>query len=216
VKAVDGVRSALGLDKIVLLGHSHGGFVPQSYALAHPDHLRGLILFDTSPTTGPDAQKDVEANLRWFEHEPWYPEAAKGLAAETSIRTDRDATENLKQEMPLYFADWTGRAAEYEPLRIKLRMWVAPGMSSNEPASAADVGMLPAFEVRPRLHEIATPTLIVVGVKDFICSTKMADMLHAGIAGSRLVVLPHSGHMGHIEEPQAHAQAIREFLSSLR
>jgi proline iminopeptidase len=215
VKAADGVRAALGIDKIVLLGHSHGGFVAQSYALAHPDHLRGLILYDTSPTVGAEWQNDVESNLHWFEHEPWYPEAAKGLAAEDSMRTDDQATENFKRELPLYFADWTARAQEFEVLRAQVRMWVAPGRSANDPSAPADVGLAPAFDVVARLHEIATPTLILVGTKDFVCSPRMADMLHAGIPGSKLAVLPHSGHMGHIEEPGAHASAIREFLATL-
>ena len=32
---------------------------------------------------------------------------------------------------------------------------------------------------------------------------------------SRLLVLEHSGHMGHIEEPQAFAEAVRAFLADL-
>jgi len=47
VKGVEVVRAALGVPRFVLLGHSHGGFVAQAYALSHSEHLRGLILFDT-------------------------------------------------------------------------------------------------------------------------------------------------------------------------
>lgn len=96
------------------------------------------------------------------------------------------------------------------------QVWVAPGLSANDSSAATDVGLAPTLEIRARLHEIATPTLILVGAKDFICSAKMADIIHAGIPGSRLVVLPHSGHLGHIEEPGAHAAAIRDFLAALR
>ena len=85
---VEGVRAHLGLGKLVLLGHSHGGFIAQSYALAHPDRLRGLILYDTSPTTGAEWQKDVAANLQWFKNESWFAEAADALAHETSASTD--------------------------------------------------------------------------------------------------------------------------------
>ncbi len=75
--------------------------------------------------------------------------------------------------------------------------------------------MTPIFDVRDRLSTITAPTLILVGVKDFICSEKMARALHEGIRGSLLVSLPRSGHLGHVEEPREHAQAIGAFLASL-
>lgn len=39
-------------DKVYLLGHSHGGFVAQRYALDHADRLTGLILYEGAPVTG--------------------------------------------------------------------------------------------------------------------------------------------------------------------
>jgi proline iminopeptidase len=215
VKVIDAVRSYLGVNRIVLLGHSHGGFVAQAYALAHPDHLRGLILYDTSPSTGPEWQQDVEANLKWFAREPWFAEASAALAAETSAKTDAEATAVFRRELPLYFADWTGRSREFEPLRSQVRVSVAPGKSGSDPSSPAEVGVAPPFDVRSRLHEIATPTLILVGTKDFVCSAKMAAVLHDGIPGSRLVTLAHSGHMGHVEQPRELVGAIGDFLAGL-
>ena len=40
-------------------------------------------------------------------------------------------------------------------------------------------------------------------------------MLHDGIPESRLVLLTRSGHMGHVEEPNAFAGAIREFMDEI-
>src|ERR1700674_1069000 len=47
VEDVEGLRKALGLGKINLLGHSYGGVVAQSYALRFPESLHALILIDT-------------------------------------------------------------------------------------------------------------------------------------------------------------------------
>jgi proline iminopeptidase len=46
VDEVEQVRRALGLDQrnLVLLGHSWGGILAIEYALAHQDHLRGLVI----------------------------------------------------------------------------------------------------------------------------------------------------------------------------
>src|SRR5437773_7549056 len=42
VSDLEALREALGLDRMILLGHSYGGMVAQSYALAHPAGLQGL------------------------------------------------------------------------------------------------------------------------------------------------------------------------------
>lgn len=212
---VDALRAHLGLQTFVFLGHSHGGFVAQAYALAHPERLRGLILYDTSPTTGAEWQQDVESNLAWFEHEPWFDDAKAALALETTATTDDQMTAIFRRELPLYFADWTARHAEFESYRSTVRIAAAPGKSVSDPAASQQVGVAPVFEVRDRLHEIKVPTLILVGAKDFVCSTKFAAVMHERIAGSHLVTLPHSGHMGHVEEPQAFTGAITAFLAGI-
>ncbi|HZT10981.1 MAG TPA: alpha/beta fold hydrolase [Actinomycetota bacterium] len=212
VKDVEGLRAVLGLDRFVLLGHSHGGFVAQAYALAYPNRLRGLILYDTSPTTGPVWQRDVEANLAWFEREPWFAEAKLALAQETTAKDDDEMTAVFRREMPLYFADWTAHAARYEPYRAAVRFAVAPGRAGTDPQAPGQVGIAPVFDVVSRLGEIRVPTLILSGTKDFVCSARFGRVLHEGIPESRLVLLPHSGHMGHIEEPLAFAAAVQEYL----
>lgn len=44
VDEVEQVRVALGLDHFYLLGHSWGGILAIEYALAHQDHLAGLVI----------------------------------------------------------------------------------------------------------------------------------------------------------------------------
>jgi len=212
---VEGVRAHLGLQTFVFLGHSHGGFVAQAYALAHPERLRGLILYDTSPTTGIDWQKDVASNLEWFQKEPWFREATEALAQETSATTDAEITAIFKREMPLYFAEWTRRAKEYEPSRRNVRLTIAPSKTTSDSLAPSQVGVAPVFEVRDRLRSISTPTLVIVGKRDFVTSEKFGRMLHDGIPGSKLLLLEHSGHMGHLEEPEAFSRGIRDFLNTL-
>lgn len=45
---VDALVAKLGADKFVLVGHSMGGGIALSYALAHRDKLNGLVLIDTA------------------------------------------------------------------------------------------------------------------------------------------------------------------------
>ena len=51
VEDVEGVRQALHLGKISLLGHSYGGVLAQAYALKYQRNLTHLILASTFPST---------------------------------------------------------------------------------------------------------------------------------------------------------------------
>ena len=44
VEDMEGLRNALHLDKINLLGHSYGGVVAQGYAVKYPQHVKHLII----------------------------------------------------------------------------------------------------------------------------------------------------------------------------
>lgn len=55
VEDIEAVRSALGVDKLVLYGTSYGTKVALDYAAAHPDHVSRLLLDSVVPPEGVDA-----------------------------------------------------------------------------------------------------------------------------------------------------------------
>ena len=57
---------------------------------------------------------------------------------------------------------------------------------------------------------------LVIGRHDAITSVPFAEELHHALAGSQLVVLEHSGHMGHVEEPDVFARAVTQFVTAQR
>jgi proline iminopeptidase len=206
VRFLHAVVEHLDVPGLSLLGHSHGGFVAQRYVLDHPDRITGLVLYDSSPVTGPEFWGAAIGNIQRFaERHPDRPEAADIVAAFGSPHdqlNDEEFTAVLRTVLPAYFADYWGREAEFLPLRNGLRAWQVP-TRGQEPVP---------FDVRETLHDITVPTLIVVGTHDFICGPTWADMLRQGIAGSELVVLADSGHLGHIEQPDLFGSVVTEFV----
>jgi pimeloyl-ACP methyl ester carboxylesterase len=67
---------------------------------------------------------------------------------------------------------------------------------------------------RPDLAGIKVPTLVIVGEGDQITPIEVAEEMHQGIAGSRLVVIPRAGHMSPVEQPEAVQTAMREWASA--
>jgi len=64
-----------------------------------------------------------------------------------------------------------------------------------------------------RLHRIICPTLIVWGADDRVIPKSYAETFAAGISGpTEIVEIPNAGHLVDIDQPQALADAVIEFL----
>ncbi|WP_273805749.1 MULTISPECIES: alpha/beta fold hydrolase [unclassified Pseudomonas] len=66
---------------------------------------------------------------------------------------------------------------------------------------------------RPTLARIQVPTLIVVGAQDQLTPPAEAELMAAGIQGSRLVVLDDCGHLPPLELPERTTALLREWLA---
>lgn len=202
---VHGVLDHLGTPRAYLLGHSHGGFVAQRYALDHPDRVAGLILHSTSPVTGPEFWNDAMANLgRLPERLAHRPQAAviPDVFPQALAATDDETFSALmRQVLPAYFADYWAQEAELAPAFAAFRAWIGPS-GGEEPAP---------FDVRDELGSLGVPTLIISGDEDFICGSRWGRMLHGALPASQLVVLD-CGHMAHLERPDAFNRAVVEFV----
>ena len=67
---------------------------------------------------------------------------------------------------------------------------------------------------RPGLAAISCPTLVLVGEQDRGTPPELAREIAAGIPGSRLVLVPDSGHLSTIEQPQAVTKALVEWMQA--
>jgi pimeloyl-ACP methyl ester carboxylesterase len=69
-----------------------------------------------------------------------------------------------------------------------------------------------AHDASAALREIDVPTLITFGARDLVCSTRFAEPIKGGIAGSELVVFDHLSHAGWHEDPETFNRATLDFL----
>lgn len=184
---------ALGLAPCHFVGLSQGGMVGLRVAARHPELLRSLTLLDTS------ACSESLWNLSRY----WV------LTATTHWLGLRPVVDKV---MSVYFGQTflkdPARAAEREELRRQL-------LQNPRDAWRAMQGVITRRSITEELPRIITPTLILVGEEDVATKPEMAELLHARIRGSRLVRLPHVGHMSNLEEPELVNLAIRRFLSTL-
>jgi proline iminopeptidase len=72
-------------------------------------------------------------------------------------------------------------------------------------------GNLKSVEYADRLKTITVPTLISVGDHDE-CAPSLSREMHGLIKGSKLAVLPESGHMTFVDQPKLFLDSVLDFL----
>ena len=106
VADLESLRDHLGLERMLLLGHSHGGVVAAAYAAAHPHRVERLVLASTLARFADEQDAAMEGGMNAKAGEPWYDDARAALEDEQAGRFDSDAElgELALREFPFYFA----------------------------------------------------------------------------------------------------------------
>ena len=201
-------RAHLGLERMLLLGHSHGGVVAQAYAAGHPDRVDRLVLASTLARFQAEQQAAMEAAMAAKSDEPWFEDAAAALEAEQAGNwgSDEELAELALREFPFYFVRYGDREQAYLGT-------LAGEVPCGDALKLFNEQIVGTFDLRPELGRITAPTLVLTGDDDFICGPVNAVEIHEGVAGSELVLLPDCGHFVFVEQPSAFADAVRSFLS---
>ena len=208
---VEELREHLGLEQLLLFGHSHGGVVAVEYAASHPDHVERLILASTLPHHGPEHEAAMQRAVEARAGEPWYADAVDALQTELQgeFADGRELMELTRRMMPLYYADYGEREQRHvaslagDSLCVDAtRLW--------------EKELWEHFDLRPLLPGLAMPTLVITGEQDFITGPACAAELSDGIPAAETVVLPGSGHMIFVEAPEEFREAVLGFLLGAR
>ena len=193
---VDLLAEALGLERFALLGHSFGAIITTKHAIELGTAAAYVI--SGGGDSSANLMADVEVSLAAM-GEAGVPIAAS-WEQEKTVQSEEELMELLRVQMPFHFAG--------EP---------PPGYGDDTIGSPevlrhfANVGY-GDFDYTADLARVTAPTLVIVGEHDRTTTTRAARVLHEGIPGSELVVVPGAGHMSFVEAPEAYLGAVRSFL----
>ena len=193
---VDRLAEALGLERFALLGHSFGAIITTWHATELGTAAAYVISGggDSSETLMADVEASFDdlGELRQVIADSW--------EREKTVETEEECAQLLDDQMPFHFhgapPPGFGEGTVYSP--AVLRHFANTGYGD--------------FDYRPKLAGVDRPTLVVVGEHDRTTTTRAARVLHEGIAGSDLVVIPDTGHMSYVEAPEPYLAAVRTFL----
>lgn len=201
---IEGLRTHLGIKTMWLLGHSEGGRMILNYSFKYGDHVQGLILVD-SPVVDTSKGNERMKRMQLRKDEPWYDDALKGFTKMPKTQEEFDA--NMKVIMPFFFSSIKNLEKNQHLFdKLSLSFHATQGLQQSDKASANLAALLP---------ELKIPTLIIVGIDDFICTPIAAHYLHREISNSKLLVIENAGHFPWLEEPELFFGGIKTFLPKL-
>lgn len=191
VESLEAWRRAVGLERFTLLGHSLGGFVAASYALAYPEAVEHLILVNAAGVTPPI---DLGDGL-YFHLTPQRVVRLAGPLGPTLVAQARSEDDG-RSPLPdgaltdyyyqLSAAPPSGETAFLE--LIALQTWRLPLLDS--------------------LERLPMPVTIIWGEADDLTKPRNARLAHERIPRSELILLPGVGHIPQSEAPDAFHRAV--------
>jgi len=169
------------------MGISMGGMIGQTYALAHPAVFQTLILADSTSRRPPQAASIWGERIRIAQ-----TEGMQGLLESTLTRW---FTPEYRAKNPEVMA------------RIEKGILETP---VNGFCGCCDA--ISKIDLLDRLHEIKSPSLIMVGEHDHGTPPEMSRQMHENISGSEYVIIPDAAHIASIEQEVFFNEKILKFL----
>lgn len=206
---LDQLREWLKQDKVWIFGHSTGTVLALQYALDYPQHVAGLVLVGAALATDEKARDAANKQADRIMKEPWFPIAMKAMQADVArMKLPTAFKASVMGELPVYFHD-------QEKLRdvrsifdqTDYSLLAAQGMMASNPVP---------LNLEPRLPEIKSPTIVMTGASDINASPYQANIVHTGIKGSKMFIIPEAGHFPWMEQPDKFFAALKEGLAAVR
>jgi len=202
---VEGVRNALGLGKIHLLGSSYGGALALQYALKYQRNLKKMIIASGLASVS----ETVEEMQRL---KTLLPKETQEVMKKYEAKWAFLHPEYLKT-VDMYYHNFVCRLPEWpeDVARALNELSVPVYFTQNGPNEFTIIGTWKGWDITKRLPEIKVPTLVTVGKYDEV-TPKVAETIHRGIPGSELKVFENSAHLTMWDEEEKYLLAVKEFL----
>lgn len=209
-RAVIRFLEAAGRGPVHLFGNSMGGAAVTRVAALRPDLVRSLTL--VSPAL-PELRPQRTALPTALLGMPGMGRLLRRMTAQLAPEQRARDVLRLCYGDPARITpeEFSAAVAEFERRQNLPYFWDALSRSARGIADAYTLGG--QHSLWRQAERVLVPTLLVYGGRDKLVSSRMAGRAAASFAGSRLLVLPDSGHVAMMEYPDVVARAFRELLA---
>jgi proline iminopeptidase len=216
VDEVEQVRLALGLDRenFVLYGQSWGGILAMEYALAHQDHLRGLVISNMM-ASAPAYTAYAEQVLM-----PTMDQQVLAEIKALEAAGDTDNPRYMELLVPHYYEHHTLRMPEDswpDPVKrafaaINHKIYVP--MQGPSELGMSEQASLARWDRVADLPRIEVPTLVIGARYDTMDPGHM-EMMAARLPNGRYLYCPNGSHLAMWDDQETYFAGLLDFLAGL-
>lgn len=178
----------LRLKKFHLAGYSLGGLIAQRFALKYPEKIDRLMILSAVAGRNEVERARVAERLKAVEE--------GNLDTHFEASVSRWFTDDFIKKNPEL-----------------VRNYATKNNGIDQTGVRAAYRVLCTSDLIDELPKIKAPTLIITGEHDVGSNPRMAGNMHAAIAGSQMIILPHLKHSILAEAPDTVAALISDFLA---
>lgn len=193
-----GLLDGLRIDQAAVLGYSLGARAALRFALDRPGRVAALVLESGSPGIVDAAERAARR-------------AADEALADAIERDGIVAFVDEWERSPLWASQAVLPAATRALLRAQRLANQPRGLANSLRGSGAGV----EDPVVERLAMLDVPTLLVAGALD-AKYVALGQLMERSMPRARLSIVANSGHAVHLEQPDAFAALVAEFLDAVR
>jgi len=187
-----GLLKHLNIRSANILGHSMGGFIAMHIAAKHPELVSKLLLCGT-------CAKTEQQTIDYFTQRKEY------LATQPTIE------EAIRTVLPWIFSQ------EFLSAPGHLEALIEKEKSNPHPqpiyAFFHQADACAQHDARHLLKDIKAETLVMCGSADTTITPEASKKMAYAIHNSTVKIIPGSGHMLQVEQPQAFLNLVKDFLS---
>ncbi len=214
VEEVEEVRAALGLDStnFYLLGQSWGGILAMEYALKYQQNLKGLIISNmmaSAPEYGKYADEVLAKQM-----DPKVLDEVRAIEAKKDFSNPR----YMELLIPNFYEQHLCRfpAAEWpDPVnRAFKHMNMTVYTMMQGPSEFGVSGRLEKWDVKDRLKEIKTPTLVVGATNDTM-DPKHMEWMSTQFPRGRFLLCPNGSHLSEWDDQEHFFPGVIKFIKDV-
>lgn len=211
---IEKIRQTLGDEKLILIGHSFGGFLAALYASEHPEQVKALILVAPADVlVMPPADGGLYEQIKTLLPEAMKAEYGAFLGRYFDYGRIFTRSEADLQSINAEFGKYYRAAAEAKGFKMppdeQIRDnggWMVHGMFFS---------MGRKYDRRDALKKVSAPVLVIHGERDL--QPEQASRLYADtFPNGRLAVIKNAGHFSFSEQPKEFSKVVRRFLNELK
>jgi proline iminopeptidase len=203
------LRAKLGMERVVLVGHSHHGNLALEYAKRYPEAVTHLVLIGSPPC-------DVETTIR-VANAYWDAHASDTRKAARRERWRKLTPERLDAMSPeeRIVAEYVADGPKYWFDEHYDASWLWRGMPMNALLIARFRDFFMDYRLSWDAHQMTAPVLVITGRHDYVVPFTLWNDAAATLPSFSSHLFERSGHTPQLEEPELFNRVLLDWIRNV-